>query len=1470
VLLPTIVGACYEIVEPTNDDGSANSDALLSVQARIVGDSVGPDIPVSTSARRVSLYMNNGALQEYDLPDPTPLTTLPLDLLAGYIQTNMTGVKAYTLDDDRRLVLESLIDGASSAIKIASGGVNSAHTILGIDRYEDLLFTGAASYENQRIWTPFSALPVIRGDITQMDILEDEIRVFLLVGGVLEEIKRDESVLRHRYNESPTMVRTDPDYEPVLLDTFPQALFAHQLKALDDGDADGTTPWFYGRGTNAFLEMGDSLNDQYIIEAKGDQDVADMGAYHGSQGNNVKVKTIPSGGTGPTPGSPTDPVELVSVAGQVLTQYPTVTFDLTVNTGTDPIVSDTIASDGLGPTGARQWTGIIASITGTSPNFQVTVHSLAPIGAGDYAAAPYSGYVALVDSFARGDTDVDNDGVGIAYTGTIANIAISTTASEQVTAINADTAASNLVKATLRGNGSDPVVIPQVGKYGLTLGGGETSDDFRLGDMVAEVTGVPVWEANVTNLVDADDILVAITSGLAPRTVHSFNPADDTNVTFTISAVTDYVLEGDYMTGGRDPVDFSYSPTTLASDQTKVRSDLPAAVVAWGTQNTVAAVIRVASPTGTFQRNNYIQMTRGGNTWMYPILDASEDFLVVGMNPGKSGGVHPGTGASGDVYWPWANETVTEMTGRAGNYAATGTTATVSEFHTVCYVTGTASAPAVGDTATITGAAAGAPTWTATIEKVVEDPANPGQYWVVLSTLNQTAPGTNFEHGLPAVAATETFNSPSSGAGSVAAHSLKTVPSAGGTLYFRVAGSSELQVDLDGTENPTRVAEKIDTIAVDTGANFAEVGADGFLLLNTENLDTGSPLNWRDNLGQETTMELSGDLVPYIFGSDYSLPSPYSPTDYPAVVFNRQFINFKHFGQSFPVKAGDMLYDGTTAIGVVVRTEALNIGGQVFDGAKVVIDRDSVVSGTVYDNWYLRAVALTEGVAPDAYTPPDRPYPELSVFDLTQDFLIRHNDATNYDGTPVVGALYNIYMDWQGLRLDVTSSADDPDLQLISDTVELEERLGPTVPANPLTFGMFLALINAPEVTIAGLGLDEVTADAEYGTLDSNARAAEFLENKEDVYAIATMHQDPTANRMWQLHADVMSEPENKSERIVLINQVQPTERVPDLVGSGEGESISGQTNKVQFDPSTINLSAALGAIGVTPAWTPTDFRDAGIYLDISSDNKNYLVSSVVGQIVTVQVAHAPGQNDDGFYANADMPTLTAGGEIVAIYQRGAPIINNGEITETLGALASEYADRRVVFTQPDRAVVNVDGVEQEVPGFYWGAAIAGMIAGYNPSQPFTNIPMVGFTRPKNSSDKFTKQQMNVGAGGGVYWIIQSTPGGAVYCRHQLTTDLTSIETRELSIVKAVDFVAKFLRVNVSPLIGRFNITQGYLDTLTILVEAALEYLRAGGVVAGAYMANLVVDETNPDTILLDVVLDPLYPANYIRITLII
>ena len=128
---------------------------------------------------------------------------------------------------------------------------------------------------------------------------------------------------------------------------------------------------------------------------------------------------------------------------------------------------------------------------------------------------------------------------------------------------------------------------------------------------------------------------------------------------------------------------------------------------------------------------------------------------------------------------------------------------------------------------------------------------------------------------------------------------------------------------------------------------------------------------------------------------------------------------------------------------------------------------------------------------------------------------------------------------------------------------------------------------------------------------------------------------------------------------------------------------------------------------------------------------------------------------------------------------------------------------------------------------------------------------------------------MATAAAGGVYWVIQDVTGAPLVSRHQLTTDLTSIKTRELSVTKAVDFVAKQLRQAVRRFIGRNNITQGLLDQIGLVLSGNLKSL-AGNVVNTASLDSLVVDSSAPDKIAVQVSLVPFFPANKITITIVV
>ncbi len=468
------------------------------------------------------------------------------------------------------------------------------------------------------------------------------------------------------------------------------------------------------------------------------------------------------------------------------------------------------------------------------------------------------------------------------------------------------------------------------------------------------------------------------------------------------------------------------------------------------------------------------------------------------------------------------------------------------------------------------------------------------------------------------------------------------------------------------------------------------------------------------------------------------------------------------------------------------------------------------------------------------------------------------------------------YVAYRALRLDTTAKAKVPGLLRFNDTVQVTDVLSPVSTENPLALGLFFALLNAPAVQCTGIGVSAISADSPYGTVEAFTEAAEYLESFE-VYAIAPMTHDAVVGQVFKTHVDVMSAPANKGERITLMNPSAPTHKLDTLVASGTNGNTVGNAG-LTFDTGVGNLAALLLGQGIDP--TSTIPVSAGLFLDIAANDKHYSITSVSGSVVTILITFAPGENDDGFYSTTDLndPPLPSAliSEPFALRIRGASLTqidgtpDKDGMADTYAALAQSISDRRYWQTMPDKARAVIGGLEQLVEGFYMNAAIAGMIGQQPPQQSFTNYPMAGFSGLQGSNDYFTDRQMNRMAAGGNYIIVQDVPGGPLISRMALTTDMTSIETRTDSITKVVDFTAKFLRRGLKNFIGRFNITQGFLDSLGHVLEGLLDFLKGAGVLIGARVNNIIQDEAAPDTVLIDITLDVPYPCNYIRLTLVI
>jgi hypothetical protein len=585
----------------------------------------------------------------------------------------------------------------------------------------------------------------------------------------------------------------------------------------------------------------------------------------------------------------------------------------------------------------------------------------------------------------------------------------------------------------------------------------------------------------------------------------------------------------------------------------------------------------------------------------------------------------------------------------------------------------------------------------------------------------------------------------------------------------------------------------------------------------------------------------------------------------------------------FSLDRGAHVYDvgfTDTSLDIAVDTVNQLVGGTVAskNGAGTNLVLTSTLAGAgslvyIVDGTALTALGFTAAQTATAGT--GRPNPDAYV-DVSSNLVIGPDLVRDpVTGYPLDFATSpaSLYIQFKGLRRDVSASAAVAGVVHLQDTSTLTSVMDPVTDANPLAFGTYLALLNCPGFVVGALGVDEISGSAPEGTELAYARAADFLES-EEVYTIALLTQNDVVHQLFNTHVTLMSQPEEMGERIVLFNKTQPTTRAPRAVVSGVSANSTATADQLLVD---VTPQAGLVDAGINPSLPFTVAN--GVYIEFNWNGVfyRYSISSVTGGLVNLRTTFAAGENDDYFYEVVALPTdiLDAAWSMNV---RGASLMIAGSspakpdyslVASTVATLNSGIANRRAYSFFPDTVKTTVAGLEKEVPGYYACAVVAGMIAGLPPQQGLTNYPMTGLTGVVGT-EKFTKKQLDQMAGGGAFILMQEVQGGPVFCRHQLSTDTSTIETRELSITKDVDFVAKFLRAGIRRFIGRQNITSVFLDTIGTTITGMLEFLKDNGILNGAQLNNIIQDPENPDTVMIDVTLDVPYPCNYIRLTLVV
>lgn len=501
-----------------------------------------------------------------------------------------------------------------------------------------------------------------------------------------------------------------------------------------------------------------------------------------------------------------------------------------------------------------------------------------------------------------------------------------------------------------------------------------------------------------------------------------------------------------------------------------------------------------------------------------------------------------------------------------------------------------------------------------------------------------------------------------------------------------------------------------------------------------------------------------------------------------------------------------------------------------------------------------------------------RPFADIQVNTLGQITLGAQILRNAQSGKPksMANMAYDIGVSYRALRLDLSPAAADPGLLRVSNITDLTAFLSPIDTRNPLALAIYFALLNANNIEINAVGIDEVSSAEPEGTALSYARALEMIEAHE-VYSVVPLSHSEQVIELCHSHVNSLSLPANKKERVLIASPEVSTRRVDEVASSGESASSTGVINVV--NTGDVSLEDAVSALGFdTSADIPAiDSAGRTLTLEITLGGalRRYSVSRVSGSAVTVRIGGV--SNTDGFFSTISI-TGSFVGETYSVFARGALLLVPGTtrldrvaLAETTRNRSQQYASRRHVRLFPDQVQSVLGGIEQLVPMYYYGAGIAGLIASEAPASPLTRATVLGFTNVP-SYDLADRHLDVIAAGNMIVYVEQ--PGESPRIRMQCTTDVDAIENRELSIVKAVDYFAKTLRNALKRRVGRFNITQTYIDETSLIVDTICTAAVDGGVIASASITKLEQDLSARDTLNVEVDVGTFYPGNYIKVTI--
>lgn len=413
----------------------------------------------------------------------------------------------------------------------------------------------------------------------------------------------------------------------------------------------------------------------------------------------------------------------------------------------------------------------------------------------------------------------------------------------------------------------------------------------------------------------------------------------------------------------------------------------------------------------------------------------------------------------------------------------------------------------------------------------------------------------------------------------------------------------------------------------------------------------------------------------------------------------------------------------------------------------------------------------------------------------------------------------DVFIEWRGI-----SQRNANAVKAISDISELSTYFpGYVGPESGLAYAVSKAVANAngTDVRFAGIAAD--TTDGWLAILD-------LIKEKDDIYGLVPLSKSRTILDLVAAHAEAQSGPENGRWRVAWFGSSD--DDTAGIVGTDTEVNATIIDNPDQSGTQYTLVVAASGSF-VTKGVRSGDKLRTNFTLNSLGETvyDEYEIDTVVNNNRLVLVS------------GPDASVVVA--QKIEIWRT----LNSQDKTSKL-ILENTFATKRVRSIFPG----HVEAAEGEVDSYFLAAALAGLRSGVAPQQGLTNVEISGFTGVSQTVNEFSRTQLDALANAG-YWIVtQNVNTGVIYTRKQLTTDITSVDTAEDSVVATDDAISYQYAAVLSKYIGRTNVTDSNISLISADLSAVTSFLKnegftpsLGGLISDATIESLRRHAIYPD-----------------------